>query len=79
MLQERKVRLQLRGSAPRMINTADEYLDSLLSGGPMLKTNIYRQSQADGHTWSDVIDAKDRLNLNCYSIRGFEYWKLSEY
>ena len=85
MLQERKIRVHLRATVlpplapPLELSPAERYINTLLAGGPMLKNNIYRQSQVDGYIWSDIIDAKDSLNLNHYSINGFEYWKLFEY
>lgn len=74
-----KVQLKAPSEPPKHEHPGVSYLKELLNGGPMLKTNIYRQAQNDERNWSDLLEAASELNLNRYSIKGFEYWRLGEY
>jgi hypothetical protein len=55
-----------------------EFLRKALDGGPVLKSNLYRDSQEAGLVWADVKTACAEMRLRITTRKNQEFWQLTE-
>lgn len=54
------------------------FLLDLLSGGPILQTNVKRESEKKGLIWSDVLTSAAKMQINKFKSGIANLWKLPE-
>ena len=57
-------------------NPAKDFLVSFLSGGPIARTNVYRESENQNLEWEDVKAAFIELRGREYVQRGDYFWRI---
>ncbi len=63
--------------APPLANPCKEFLQSFLSGGAIIRRNVYRESENANLMWEDVRQAFQELNGREYVQRGEYFWRLT--
>ena len=54
----------------------EEFVKAFLSGGPILRTYVCRESENAGLSWEDVRLAFQRLNGREYVQKGDYFWRI---
>lgn len=60
------------------VEQAQEWLKSILFETRMTKARIVKQAEVDSHSWHDVVEASNILNVHKSNSGNSEYWKLIE-
>lgn len=72
-----KATLKEQRKAPEPVADGSKlFLQNFLSGGPICRTNVYREAENCGLSWEDVKRAFSELNGQEYLQRGDYLWKL---
>ena len=61
---------------PIIENRCKAFLVGFLSGGPILRTNVYREVENAGLNWEEVKEAFHKLNGREYIQRGEPFWRI---
>ena len=65
------------GGSSRTQN-ARVFLQNLLAQGPVGKSSIYREAEANNQEWEVVKDAAREMGVKIFSQKSIQYWKLPE-
>ena len=60
----------------KVIDKPKLFLQNFLSGGPICRTNVYREAENMGLSWEDVKRAFGELNGYEWVQRGEHFWKI---
>lgn len=61
---------------PVIENRCEAFLSGFLSGGPILRTYVYREVENAGLSWEDVKQAFHKINGREYVQRGEFFWRI---
>lgn len=60
------------------LDNAKAFLKQVLKENPLSKSAIFKEVENNNLVWNDVRDAAIELNINKFSQKNLEMWKLSE-
>ena len=61
---------------PAIENRCEAFLSGFLSGGPILRTNVYRAADNAGLNWEEVKESFHKLNGREYVQKGDLFWRI---
>lgn len=57
---------------------AKAFLLQILKENPLSKSAVYKEAENNNHSWDDVKNAAVELNINKFTSKNLEMWKLPE-
>lgn len=61
-----------------LVLAAQEFLKTVLAGGPVSKSAVYRAAELNNQQWPVVKDAATLMNIQTFKFRTATMWKLPE-
>lgn len=61
---------------PEELSAAELFLKNILSGGPVSKSSVYREAEANNQNWDNVKNAAGKIGVQYVKQKGMQYWKL---
>ena len=74
---DREEMAEYRPTQATLTVNAREFLQTLLTDGPMQRDNIFKESEKAGYNWANIKDAAQELKVTAYKIREISYWRLN--
>lgn len=66
----------VESSVTEDVITPKSFLSQFLSGGPIIRHNVYRESENAGLNWDEVREAFTQLNGREYFQKGEFFWRI---